>query len=159
MSFICDSPNQRINEGLLKIIARIANTADQHIVMVATDGNEKHLAISPKESARGSSVNGGELLLAALATCACNDLFREARKRGMTLADVEVTVEAVFGAEGDAAENIRYNVRVSGDADPAALHELVHATDRVTEIQNTVRAATAVTLARVDVETTSAMRM
>ena len=143
----------------MRITARVANSASRHDVVVATDGSEKQLAISGRESPRGSSVNGGELLLAALATCACNDLFREARKRGITLADVEVSVEARFGAEGGAAEDVQYTVRVSGNADPDVLRDLVHATDRVTEIQNTVRAPTAVTLARVEVESTSAIRM
>jgi uncharacterized OsmC-like protein len=45
----------------------------------------------------------------ALATCYCNDLYREARKRGIEVHRVEVEVEGSFGAEGAAAERLAYH--------------------------------------------------
>ena len=130
----------------MRITARIANSAADHRVVVATDGNEKPIAIAAKRDGRGSSINGGELLLAALGTCACNDLFREGRKRGVSLDTVEVEVHAQFPAEGAAAENVEYSVTVSGAADEATLRDLVQSTDLVAEIQNTLRAPISVIL-------------
>lgn len=76
----------------------------------------------------------------------CNDLFREAAKRGIALGDVEVEAEADFVAEGAAARSIRYHVRISGDAAANVLRSLVQDTDAVTEIQNTVRGAVPIVL-------------
>ena len=68
----------------MKIAAHIANTPSGHSVEVEAEGRKQSIAIAPKSTGRGSSVNGGELLFAALATCFCNDLYRgsEARHRG-----------------------------------------------------------------------------
>jgi uncharacterized OsmC-like protein len=57
-------------------------------------------------------VNGGELLFLALATCHCNDIYREAAKRGIQIDEVDVTVEGEFGAEGECAKQIVYRPRV-----------------------------------------------
>jgi uncharacterized OsmC-like protein len=96
-------------------------------------------------------VNGGELLLAALATCACNDLFREAAKRGIELGDVEIAVQADFPAEGSPAQDVVYHVTLSGMAEEDVLRELVRSTDMVTEIQNTVRSPVPVRLGEINV--------
>jgi organic hydroperoxide reductase OsmC/OhrA len=56
-------------EPPMKIAARISNSASDHTVEVETDGRTQSIAIAPKSAGRGSSVNGGELLFAALATC------------------------------------------------------------------------------------------
>ena len=135
----------------MKITARVTNSADDHRVLIATNGAEKSLSIPPKQSGRGSSVNGGELLLAALATCICNDLYREAGKRGIDVDNVDVTVAAVFPAEGAPAERLEYGVTISGAAEPSVLRELVRATDEVAEIHNTVRAAIPIALGQIQV--------
>lgn len=135
----------------MKITAKIRNTPAEHAIQVATDGNVKPLAIAPKAAGRGSSVNGGELLMAALATCFCNDVFREAARRSIAVDTVDVEAESEFGGEGAAALSIHYHVRISGDADAAVLRELVHHTDSVAEIQNTLRSALGVRLAGVRV--------
>jgi organic hydroperoxide reductase OsmC/OhrA len=62
----------------MKIEAHLSNTRSGHIVEVATDGRRQSIDILPKAVGQGSNINGGELLLAALATCFCNDLYREA---------------------------------------------------------------------------------
>ena len=59
----------------MRISASVHNSTN-HLAIVETDGVERALAIPAKQSGRGSSVNGGELLMLALATCYCNDLFR-----------------------------------------------------------------------------------
>ncbi|HET9984379.1 MAG TPA: OsmC family protein [Longimicrobiales bacterium] len=135
----------------MKITARLENSVDAHVLSVATNGAQRTLGVLPKPTGRGSSVSGGELLLAALATCVCNDLFREAAKRGLTVDDVAVEAEADFPAEGAPAESVRYRVRISGPGDAAALRELVRHTDAVAEIQNTVRSAIPVKLEHVEV--------
>jgi organic hydroperoxide reductase OsmC/OhrA len=53
----------------MKIPARISNTISGHAAEVETDGRKQSIAIAPKNTGRGSSLNGGELLFAALATC------------------------------------------------------------------------------------------
>ncbi len=80
----------------MKISATVKNKFDQHEVMVETDTNSKLISIPPKATGYGSSVNGGELLMLALATCFCNDLYREASKKGILLTEVEVNVTGDF---------------------------------------------------------------
>jgi uncharacterized OsmC-like protein len=87
-------------------------------------------------------------LFAALATCFCNDLYREAAKRGIDVQDVKVEVTGTFGDPGEPARDINYRVQVSADAPQAAIDDLIRATDSVTEIQNTLRAGCAVRLIR-----------
>ncbi len=135
----------------MTISASIINAAGSHRVALATDGNTHALIIPPKSSGFGSSVNGGELLFLALATCYCNDLYREAGKRGITVHRVEVTVEGEFGREGEAAKHVSYRVRVKADADDATIQDLMRHTDQVAEIQNTVRTQTPVVFAQGEV--------
>ena len=66
------------------------NTPSGHNVEVETEGRKQSIAIAPKIVGQGSRVNGGELLFAALATCVCNDLCREATKRNIAVQDVKV---------------------------------------------------------------------
>ena len=123
----------------MEIKATVANRTGEHVVTVATNGNERLLSIPAKATQPGSAVNGGELLFAALATCFCNDVYREAAKRGITISDVRVEVTGEFGGEGEPARNIRYHASVESNATPEQIRDLLNATDRVAEIQNTVR--------------------
>ena len=61
--------------------AREHNSHAQHHVTLTTDAKAHSIVIAPKAEGNGSSTNGGELLLLALATCYCNDIYREAAKR------------------------------------------------------------------------------
>ncbi len=124
----------------MKIAAHVSNTSSGHTVEVETEGRKQSIAIAPKSAGRGSSINGGELLFAALATCFCNDLYREAVKRGIGVHGVEVEVTGTFGNPGEPARDIRYHVQVHADAPKTAIDDLIRATDCVTEIQNTLRA-------------------
>ena len=94
----------------------------------------------------GSSVSGGELLFLALATCFCNDIYREGLRRGIKVESVEVEVDGDFEAEGKPASNIVYRVRVNADASEEKIHELIVYTDSIAEIQNTLRLGTSVKL-------------
>ena len=84
----------------MNISARVTNQRGEHTATVQTSERRQSLTIPPKADGFGSSVNGGELLFLALATCYCNDLYREGRKRGIEIAKVEVEVSGEFGAEG-----------------------------------------------------------
>lgn len=130
----------------MNIKALIRNERDVHSVSLTTEGKTHSISIGSKADGYGSSVNGGELLFLALATCYCNDLYREAKKRDIKIERIEVEVEGTFEAEGAPATNINYSARINGDADNETLRELMKHTDTVSEIQNTLRAGTKVTL-------------
>ena len=131
----------------MTISARLANAKDKHEVTLETNGREHSLAISPKPEGFGSGVNGGELLFLALATCYCNDLYREAGKRGIAIEALEVEVSGEFGAEGEPARNISYRALVAAQASEAEILELMRSTDGIAEIQKTVRRGSPITLA------------
>ena len=99
-----------------------------------------------KPDGGGSAVNGGEFLLLALATCFCNDLYREAARLGIALDGVEVEARATFPGVGLAATDIRYRARVDSPAPATAVAELLRRTDAVAEVHNTVRAGVPVDL-------------
>lgn len=91
----------------MKFSARIQNDAGQHQVSLKVGEKEQSLAIAPKASG-GSSISGGELLFLALATCFCNDTYREAAKWNIRVESVDVEVEGNFEAEGQPASNVVY---------------------------------------------------
>ncbi len=135
----------------MKISACVQNSEGHHQVTLDTNGNAHMLAISPKATGFSSSVNGGELLFLALATCYCNDVYREAAKRGIRVDGVEVEVEGDFGADGEPARNVTYRAKVTAAASEEAVRGLMRETDAMAEIQNTLRVGTPVTLSRVEV--------
>lgn len=137
----------------MNISAIIENRRDSHTVLLATNGREHSLSIAPKPEGVGSSANGGELLFLALATCYCNDLYREARKRNVEIQSVRVEVTGEFGAEGEGARNVSYSASVKGRASQDDLLALMRRTDTVAEIQNTLRSSVRVTLAQLDATT------
>lgn len=130
----------------MKITARVRNATDRHDVRVATDGAAKDLAVPAKGDGRGSSVNGGEFLMLALATCYCNDIHREAARMGIPVQSVEVEASADFEGVGLAASGIRYRARVESTAGAEQIERLLKHTDAVAEVQNTVRAGVPVEL-------------
>lgn len=123
----------------MQVSARVESRSGRHEVSLSTNGQGHALTIPPKPGGLGSSANGGELLALALATCYCNDIYREGAIRGITVHAVEVEVDAQFGAAGEPARRIRYRARVSADATDDAIRELIEHTDRVAEVHNTLR--------------------
>ena len=132
----------------MKVAATVRNSSSSHEVVVSTANMEQSLVVPLKSSGQGSRVNGGEFLMLALATCYCNDLYREAANLGISIESVEVEASAEFPGIGLAATNIAYRAKVSSSAAPAEIAELLRVTDAVAEIHNTVRAGVPVTLER-----------
>jgi uncharacterized OsmC-like protein len=101
----------------------------------------------------GKGFNGGQLLYLAVAACVSNDLFREAPALGIELESVRVTVDGDFAGDPPVSGEIVYDVELAGTGEPERLRELATRVDRIAEIPNSLRGATAVTLrdVRVDV--------
>jgi uncharacterized OsmC-like protein len=135
----------------MKYSARVENNSDSHKVTLHAGENEHSINIAPRETSPGSSISGGELLFLALATCYCNDLYREAAKKNIEVASVEVDVKGDFPAAGEPARNIVYKVKVKADASEQEIRELMKFTDTVVEIQNTLRVGTPVLLSEIEV--------
>jgi organic hydroperoxide reductase OsmC/OhrA len=133
----------------MKISAQVENRRGEHHVTLQTGDQTHSIEIPPKAEGLGSSANGGELLFLALATCYCNDIYREAARRGITVSKVEVQVQGEFGAAGEPAKNVTYRARVTAQASEEQIKALMRDTDRVAEIQNTLRSSTPVVLAEI----------
>jgi len=145
-------PTQPPNENrIMKISAKVTNSKDNHQVTLQTNDNVHSIVIPPKSTGYGSSANGGELLFLALASCYCNDIYREAAKRNIKVERVEVNVEGDFGAEGEPAKNVTYHARVFAQASEDEIREMMKFTDTVVEIQNTLRVETPVVLSQIEV--------
>lgn len=124
----------------MTISATIKNTSQENTISVETNGKQQSISIPVKAAGRGSAVNGGELLFLSLATCFCNDIYREAARRQMELENVEVSVSGEFGAEGEPASNIEYEVSILADKhSPAEIANLINNVDNVAEVHNTLR--------------------
>jgi organic hydroperoxide reductase OsmC/OhrA len=136
----------------MKIKANVRNGKGENRVSLQTDGRTHSITIPPRPSGLGSSANGGELLLLALATCYCNDIYREAERLGFPVQQVEVEAEGEFEAEGSPASNVSYRAKVTARTSEAQILELMRHTDQVAEVQNTLRAETPVRLADIQAQ-------
>ncbi|MDO3627743.1 OsmC family protein [Mucilaginibacter sp. BT774] len=126
--------------------ATIKSSLNQHNIEVQTNGAVKEMHIAAKSTGYGSSINGGELLLLSLATCFCNDIYREAAKRAIKVDGVEVEVTGEFGAEGEPGYNFQYKANVISDTPKHEIDALIAYTDQVAEIHNTLRKGLNITL-------------
>lgn len=129
----------------MKFSELVQNDPNTHEVTIKVGDKEQFLPISPKPTG-GSAVSGGELLFLALATCFCNDIYREAAKRDIKVESIEVEVTGDFEAEGKPASNIVYQAKVNANVSEEEIRELLKYTDTVAEIQNTLRVGTSVKL-------------
>ena len=132
---------------MIKISARVNNRENHHDVVLVTNGREHVIEVPPKPNGFGSSANGGEMLFLALATCYCNDIYREAAKRNIIVRSIRVEVMGEFAPEpGSIAENITYKATVEAEAAEQEILALIQHTDTVAEIHNTLRQGTPVKL-------------
>jgi len=130
------------------ISALVENLPTGHVATVRAGDTSQSLPIAAKPNRRGSAVNGGEFLMLALATCYCNDLYREAERLGIAIDGAEVEASAEFNGVGLAATNVRYRARVHSPAPAEEIERLLRETDAVAEVHNTLRAGVSVELLR-----------
>ncbi|MCE6989488.1 OsmC family protein [Dyadobacter sp. CY323] len=130
----------------MKISANVKSEFEKHQIEVETNGSVKRIDIAPKPTGYGSSVNGGEMLVLALATCFCNDIYREATKRNVIVTGVEVTCTAEFGSDGEPGANFQYKTKITSEASDEEIAELIRHTDEIAEIHNTLRKGVSVNL-------------
>jgi uncharacterized OsmC-like protein len=135
-----------MTERTIEISATVTSSASGHEVSVRTGSVTQSLAVGAKSAGRGSSVNGGEFLMLALATCYCNDLYREAERLGIPIEGAQVEATAEFPGVGLAATNIRYRAVVTSSASAEAIARLLRETDAVAEVHNTIRSGVPVEL-------------
>lgn len=128
----------------MQISAVVRNSPNSHEVSVTTGGTPQSLTVPCKATGFGSAVNGGEFLMLALATCFCNDIYREAARLKIPVESVEVEARADFNGIGVAATNVTYRARVVSPASEAEIDSLLEQTDAVAEVHNTLRAGAAV---------------
>jgi organic hydroperoxide reductase OsmC/OhrA len=124
----------------MQIAAVVVDTPTSHDVSIRTGTDDRPLAVPARSAGRGSSVNGGEFLMLALATCYCNDVFREAARMAIPVDRVEVEACADFPGIGLAATNIRYRATIGSEAPDDRIAQLLARTDAVAEVHNTMRA-------------------
>ena len=129
----------------MKITANLKNSVGRNDIVVSTNDNEKTISIAPR-STGGSSVNGGELLFLSLATCFCNDIYREAGRRKIVIQSIEVSVSGDFGNEGEPATNVIYKVDIESTNTKEEIADLIRHVDSIAEVHNTLRGGTKVIL-------------
>lgn len=131
----------------MNITATIRNSSTENEIVVSTEGASKRIAIPAKSAGRGSSVNGGELLFLSLATCFCNDIYREAGRRQIEINLITVDVSGEFGKEGEPASNITYKVKIDAPGhSPQEIEDLIDYVDKIAEVHNTIRKGVSVSL-------------
>jgi uncharacterized OsmC-like protein len=136
----------------MTISATLHNSFQKNEITANTEGNQKQVNIPGKKEGYGSSINGGELLFLSLATCFCNDVYREAAKRKMRIESVDVTVSGKFGKEGEPGSDITYHAKVvAPDHTTEEINELIKFVDTIAEIHNTLRKGVKVSLKTVAV--------
>ena len=130
----------------MEISATVVSSPGSHRVAVRTGNAEHQLSVAPKSTGGGLATNGGEFLMLALATCYCNDLYREATRLGVQLEEVQVQAFAEFAGIGLAASQVRYSATVKSSAPPETIARLLRETDAVAEVHNTLRKGVSVQL-------------
>lgn len=123
----------------MRITAILKNGLNKNDIVVSTNDNKKIISIPPKVSGQGSSINGGEILFLSLATCFCNDIYREAERRLLNIENIEVIVSGDFGNEGEPASNVVYKVDIQSVHSKKEIIDLIKHVDTVAEIHNTLR--------------------
>ena len=130
----------------MQMTATLRNKFEKNDIRVQTNGNSRLLSIPSKTDGYGSAVNGGELLLLSIATCFCNDIYREAGLRNIPVSEVEVTATCEFNNEGQPGSDFRYKVFIKSTASKEVIADLINHTDRIAEIHNTIRQGTEIIL-------------
>lgn len=135
----------------MEYTASVRSSSGTHQVEVAAGGRHRTLDVPAREGAPGAAVSGGELLFLALATCATNDVYREAAARSLPVTAVDVEVSGWFDAPGARARDVSYRVAVVSPAPEEEVRALVAHVDAIAEVHGTLRGGVAVRLDEVRV--------
>jgi uncharacterized OsmC-like protein len=119
---------------------------------VVVDVRNRHTGQSHRAAV--DEFSGGHLLHLAIAACVSNDLFREAKARGIVLTRVRVTADGGFEGYPSRSTGVEYRIEVESQASRAALRDLVARVEDVAEIPSALRLGAVVRLA--DASITSA---
>jgi hypothetical protein len=84
--------------------------------------------------------NGAAVLHVAVALCVLNDVYREARERGVEVAGVRVLARGRFDAETWHSTGVTYSIDVDSPSAPGDVADLVAHVDAVAEIPRALRA-------------------
>jgi len=133
----------------MKYSASMHNVNGRLDVVVAKGDQTNSIDIAPGHNGFGSSISGGEILFLAIATCYCNDLYREGKKLGIKVDNVEVEVDGDFMAAGEPATNVKCKIKVTAQATEAEIQRLIVYTDSIAEIPMSLRNGTDVTVTEV----------
>ena len=133
----------------MKYTASMRNLDGNLDVVMSRGEIASNLEIPPQRKGFGSSISGGEIMFLAIATCYCNDLYREGKKLGIEVEDVEVHVDGDFMAAGEPAQNVNCKIMVTAQASEEEIRNLVEHTDKIAEIPMSIRNGTAITLSEV----------
>ena len=87
-----------------------------------------------------------EFLLLSVATCFCNDIYREAAKRGISIQGIDVEATGQFAAEKEPGSNFQYKAHVRSTAPAEEIAALIKYVDEIAEIHQTLRKGIAVKL-------------
>jgi len=133
----------------MKYSASMVNMDGKLDVLMKVGDKTNTVNIEPRPNGFGSSISGGEVLFLAIATCYCNDIYREAKKFDIKVDNVEVDVDGDFGSPGEAASNVKCRLKVTAQANEDEIRKLVEHTDAMAEIPKSLRNGTAVELSEV----------
>ncbi|MBS1725646.1 MAG: OsmC family protein [Armatimonadetes bacterium] len=114
-------------------------TLDSQEAWVLRGQGAEAVSLRPEEISRWPNLNGGELLVLAVATCYANDIFREASGQNVSVNEVEVQASAEFDAAGQPASSIDYRVFASGESSDKEIQRLIVHVDSVAEVHLTIR--------------------
>jgi uncharacterized OsmC-like protein len=133
----------------MKYSASVHSVGGKLDVLMTKGDQTNSVDIEPQHSGFGSSISGGEILFLAIATCYCNDLYREGRKLGIKVDNVEVDVDGDFMAAGEPALNVKCRIKVTAQTGEEEILKLVEHTDSIAEIPMSLRNGAPVSLTEI----------
>jgi organic hydroperoxide reductase OsmC/OhrA len=138
----------------MHITAHVVNRQASSSVDLKSGEREHTLSMPTKPDGLGFLANGGEILLLALATSYCNDLYREAHRRGLAIEGVDVEVMGEYTGEGEPLGGLSYRATAWTSSPKEKVFEVMTHTDTVAEIHNTLRKAAEIQLTKCEVHET-----
>ncbi|RAI99436.1 putative OsmC-like protein [Chitinophaga skermanii] len=101
---------------------------------------------TPRAGGMGIGFSGEELLLMSIGASYCNVLYREATGFNIEILEVEIIVNADWAGEPAQARNVRFDVKIKSNAPREQVEALLKHTDKVSEVNNSLRTGIAVRL-------------